>query len=70
DSLAAAGWPKAGPEIMGVRLTAAAYAHGLALALPDKVAVARPIGVGRAASTYTIPNEGRDEWLAASRRQA
>ena len=27
----------AGPEIVGVRLTQAAYAHGLALALPEKV---------------------------------
>jgi hypothetical protein len=26
----------AGPEIVGVRLTAAAYAHGSALALPEK----------------------------------
>ena len=34
----------AGPEIVGVRLTQAAYAHGLALALPEKVAVARPTG--------------------------
>jgi DNA invertase Pin-like site-specific DNA recombinase len=34
----------AGPEIVGVRLTAAAYAHGLALALPEKVAMARPTG--------------------------
>ncbi len=34
----------AGPEIVGVRLTEAAYAHGLALALPEKVAVARPTG--------------------------
>jgi hypothetical protein len=25
----------AGPEILGIRLTAAAYAHGLALALPE-----------------------------------
>jgi hypothetical protein len=32
------------PEIVGVRLTQAAYAHGLALALPEKVAVARPTG--------------------------
>jgi hypothetical protein len=32
----------AGPEIVGVRLTAAAYAHGLALALPEKVVLARP----------------------------
>ena len=34
----------AGPEIVGIRLTAAAYAHGLALALPEKVAMARPTG--------------------------
>ena len=32
----------AGPEIRMVRLTSAAYAHGLALALPEKVAMARP----------------------------
>ena len=38
----------AGPEIVGVRLTAAAYAHGLALALPTKVVMARPTGVRRA----------------------
>ena len=55
-----------GPEIVGVRLTAAAYAHGLALALPEKGGLARPTGVGRAAATYTIPIEGRDEWLAAA----
>ena len=34
----------AGPEIVGVRLTQAAYAHGLALALPEKVVMARPTG--------------------------
>ena len=56
----------AGPEIVGVRLTQAAYAHGLALALPEKVVLARPTGVGRAISTCTIPIEGRDEWLAAA----
>jgi hypothetical protein len=33
-------------------------------------AVARPTGVGRAISTYNIPIEGRDEWLAAAERQA
>ncbi len=33
-----------GAEIVGVRLTQAAYAHGLALALPEEVAVARPTG--------------------------
>jgi hypothetical protein len=56
----------AGPEIVGVRLTAAAYAHGSALALPEEVAVARPTGVGRALATFEIPIEGRDEWLAAA----
>ena len=55
----------AGPEIMGVRLTQAAYTYGFALALPEKVAVARPTGVGRALATYEIPIEGRDEWRAA-----
>jgi hypothetical protein len=60
----------AGREIVGVRLTAAAYAHGLALALPEKVEMARPTGVGRAISTYELPIEGRDEWLAAARRLA
>jgi hypothetical protein len=62
----------AGPEIVGVRLTQAAYAHGLALALTEEVEMARPTGVGRAISTYTyeIPIEGRDEWLAAARRLA
>ena len=34
----------AGPRIVGVRLTSAAYAHGLALALPEKAAMARPTG--------------------------
>ena len=32
--------------------------------------LARPTGVGRAITTYTLPIEGRDEWLAAARRQA
>ena len=60
----------AGPEIMGVRLTQAAYAHGLALALPEKVEMARLTGVGHALTTYRTPIEGRDEWLAAVRRLA
>jgi hypothetical protein len=55
---------------VSIRPTPSAYAHGLALALPNKVAVARPTGVGRAISTYIIPIEGRDEWLAAARRLA
>ncbi len=28
--------------------------------------LARPTGVGRGIATYTIPIEGRDEWLAAA----
>jgi hypothetical protein len=34
----------------------------------EEVEMARPTGVGRAISTYTIsiPIEGRDEWLAAA----
>ena len=60
----------AGPEIRAVRLTPAAYAHGLALALPEKVAMARPTGVGRALTAYELPIEGRDEWVAAARRLA
>ena len=47
-----------------------AYAHGLALALPEKVEMARPTGVGRGITTYEIPIEGRDEWVAAAKRLA
>jgi hypothetical protein len=36
------------------------------LGLPEEVEMARPTGVGRAISTYTIPIEGRDEWLVAA----
>lgn len=32
----------------------------------ENMALARPTGVGRAISTYTIPIEGRDQWLAAA----
>lgn len=60
----------AGSEIVGVRLATAALAVRIGLALPDEVLMARPTGVGRAISTYTIPIEGRDEWLAAARRLA
>ncbi len=53
----------AGPEIVRVRLTSAAYAHGLALALPEKVAMARPAGTGRrrAIETYLTVIVGRAE---------
>ena len=55
-----------GPEFVSARLTPDAYAMGLALALPEKVVMARPTGVGRALATYDVPIEGRDEWLAAA----
>ena len=55
-----------GPRFVGLRLTPAAYRHGLALALPEAV-MARPTGVGRALATYRIPIEGRDEWESAAR---
>ena len=32
----------------------------------EPVTVARPTGVGRALTTYRIPIEGRDEWVAAA----
>jgi hypothetical protein len=51
-------------------LATAALVRRIGLALPDEVLMARPTGVGRAISTYTIPIEGRDEWLAAARRLA
>ena len=35
----------AGPVIVGVRLTQAAYAHGSARALPEQVELARPTGL-------------------------
>jgi len=41
----------------------------MALARAEEVEMARPTGVGRAAATYTIPIEGRHEWLAAARRE-
>lgn len=58
-----------GPRFVGLRLTPVAYRHGLALALPEAV-MARPTGAGRAITTYRIPIEGRDEWVAAARRLA
>ena len=58
-----------GPRFVGLRLTPAAYRHGLALALPDAV-MARPTGVGHALTAYRMPIEGRDEWIAAVERLA
>ena len=65
-----------GPEFISARLTPDAYAMGLALALPEHVrpaqewVLARLTGVGRAITTYDMPIEGREEWLAAARRLA
>ena len=56
-------------EDRSVRLTPSAYAHGYALALPEKVAVARPTGAGHAIAVYDTPFEGRDEWLASAVRR-
>lgn len=63
----------AGPEIVGVPLTAAAYAHGLALALPEKVEMARPTGFRRAgahARLKRIPIEGANSWETAASNSA
>jgi hypothetical protein len=70
-----------GAEFVSVRLSPEAYAHGLALALPQEVvvaplpsrgrprknmALARPTGVERAdAISIRIPIEGADNGLAA-----
>ena len=59
----------AGREFVSARLTTTAYAHGLALALPEQVVRARPTGVGHALATR-IPIEGRDEWLAAAQARS
>ncbi len=45
--------------------------HRLDLALPEKVVMARPTGVGRAdAINIRIPIEGAEEWLTMSRESA
>jgi hypothetical protein len=53
----------AGPRFVGLRLTPAAYRHGLALALPEKVEVARPTGFNRADGMYRVPDRGAGDWL-------
>jgi len=63
----------AGPEIVRVRLIQAAYAHGLALALPEKVEMARPTGVARSRTHFAfrlIRVVRAAEWVAAGRRSA
>jgi hypothetical protein len=56
--------------IVSARLTPSAHTHGFVLALPEKVELVRPTGVGHAPATYEIPIEGRDEWLAAAESSA
>jgi hypothetical protein len=56
----------AGRRIFSARLTPSAYEHGLALAIPNKAAVARPAGFGYGITTCLVPIEGRDEWVAAT----
>ena len=53
-----------GPRFVGLRLTPAAYRHGMALAPPEAV-VARPTGFGNAVPTLTV--EGVSELVAACR---
>ena len=63
--------PPAPSPIVGGRLTQAAYAHGLALALPEKVEMARPTGVSRADDICVrIPIESAREWLTTSTETA
>jgi hypothetical protein len=58
-----------GHAIVSAKLTPSAYAAGLALALPQ-VVKARPEGFGHGLTTYEIPIEGRDEWVAAARSRS
>jgi hypothetical protein len=61
-----------GPSFVGLRLTPAAYRHGMALALPAAV-MARPTGVERARThpgVRMIPIEGADDWESAFRTGA
>ncbi len=58
---------------MTERVSHSAYAHGLALALPEKVVMARPTGVERAGTHSAlrhIPIEGAEEWLRMSGESA
>lgn len=63
----------AGRRIVSVRLTPSAYAHGFALALPEKVVLARPTRF-RPAVTHSefksMPIEGAEESRVADRDSA
>ena len=57
----------------GFRLSAAAHAEGLALALPTKVALARPTGFEPTrthAGLKSIPIEVADDWEVATMHSA
>lgn len=56
--------------IAGVKLTPEAIAHGMQLALPEKVLLARPAGARRALNTIVVPIIGRSEARAWVRRIA
>lgn len=59
-----------GPRFVGLRLTPAAYRHGLALAQPEAV-MARPTGFNHPdAIHFRIPIEGAGEWPTASTESA
>jgi hypothetical protein len=63
----------AGRSFVSARLTPAAYAHGLALAVPEKAVMARPTGVGRGrthSGFRQILIEGADEWRSAAQESA
>ena len=62
-----------GPEFVGARLTPEAYSLGLALALPEKVAVARLTGFERArthSDSRRIPIVGAEAWEVVARNTA
>lgn len=55
---------------LSAKLTPEAEAHGLLLAMPETVELARPAGAGSTRYTVRIPLEGRRAWLTATRRSA
>lgn len=57
-------------EIVEVELTPDAWRHGMALALPERVALARPAGFEPGQATWMVPIAGRKELLRTLRRIA
>jgi hypothetical protein len=56
----------AGRFFESARLTPAAYAHGLALAVPEKAVMARPEGFGRATRRVERRQVARQACLAST----